>query len=59
MRSKLYFTSSAVISRLTGGWNMTPWRRWKTYVLPPFVGCGTSVARLGISFVPAMPGAGA
>ena len=29
MRSKLYLKSWAVTSRFTGGWNLTPLRRWK------------------------------
>ena len=60
MRSKLYLKSAAVTSRLTGGWNMTPLRRWKVYVLPsaempPLSVLGTSVARHGMSSVPAWP----
>ena len=56
MRSKLYLTSAAVTCRLTGGWKFTPWRMVNVYVLPSFVGSGTSVAMLGSRTVPSMPG---
>ena len=61
MRSKLYLKSAAVTSRLTGGWNLTPSRRWKVYTvpsaeMPPFSALGTSVARQGMSSVPACAG---
>ena len=60
MRSKLYLKSSAVTSRFTGGWNLTPVRRWNVYTLPsaempPLSVPGTSVARQGMSSVPASP----
>jgi hypothetical protein len=60
MRSKLYLKSCAVTSRFTGGWNLTPSRRWKVYTfpsaeMPPFEVLGTSVARHGMSSVPASP----
>ncbi len=63
MRSKVYLKSAAVTRRFTGGWNLTPGRRWMVIVRPsalrpPLATLGTSVARQGSSTVPASPGLG-